>query len=277
MSYETGLFTPDFVTGSQVNCDTDMTIHNITDNTQKVSSANGDKRHANDDAVFSTATTELNKQHIVRLPTGSKNLDNLLDGGIEAGVTTQIYGPPGSGKTQLCNTLCVMLPSDYRAIYIDTEGSFRPERIKAIAKARGLDSGQILQKILVTKALDSKQQESCIESAFSACETNSNNKIKLLIVDSIINHYRAEYAGRSKLPERIQRLNKSMHTLLKTASSNGVAVVVTNHQMQSSVDGSFDNRIVPLGGNVMSYTSTYTIHPDKKAVIYEGTDCELLE
>jgi Rad51 len=54
--------------------------------------------------------------------------------------------------------------------------------------------------------------------------------------------------ARSKLPERIQRLNKSMHTLLKTAQTNAVAVVVTNHQMQSSVDGSFD-RVVPLGGN----------------------------
>lgn len=87
-----------------------INLHNITDNTQKVSSANGDKRHANDDAVFSTAATELTKQHIVRLPTGSKNVDNLLDGSIEAGVITQIYGPPGSGKTQLCYTLCVMLP-----------------------------------------------------------------------------------------------------------------------------------------------------------------------
>jgi RecA/RadA recombinase len=80
----------------------------------------------------------------VRLPTGCKSLDNLLDGGIEAGVITQVYGPPGSGKTQLCHTLCVMLPPNYNAIYIDTEGSFRPERIKEIAEAKGLDSKQIL-------------------------------------------------------------------------------------------------------------------------------------
>jgi RecA/RadA recombinase len=82
----------------------------------------------------------------VRLPTGCKSLANLLDGGIEAGVITQVYGPPGSGKTQLCHTLCVMLPSDYGAIYIDTEGSFRPERIQEIANARGFDSKQILQE-----------------------------------------------------------------------------------------------------------------------------------
>ena len=123
------------------------------------------------------------------------------------------------------------------------KADFRPERIKSIAKARGLDSEQILRKILVTKALDCKQQESHIEAACSGInlKRNSNSKkIKLLIVDSIIYHYRAEYAGRSKLPEKIQRLNKYMHLLLKTASSNAVAVVVTNRQMQSSVDGIYN-------------------------------------
>src|SRR5215469_3854416 len=121
-----------------------------------------------------------------------------------------------------------MLSPDYSAIYIDTEGSFRPERIKEIASARGLDSKQILQRILVTKALDIKQLESRIEAACS--KINLDSKIKLLIVDSIIYHYRAECAGRSKLPEKVQRLNKYMHLLLKTASTNAVAVVVTNHQ-----------------------------------------------
>jgi DNA repair protein RadA len=135
------------------------------------------------------------------------------------------------------------------------------ERIEAIAKGRGFDSKQILQKILVAKALDSEHLESCIEVTSSACEINSR-KIKLLIVDSIINHYNAEYMGRSKLPEKIQRLNKSMHMLLKTASSNAVAVVVTNHQIQSSVDGPY-NRVTPLGGNAVSYVSKYRIHLDR--------------
>jgi DNA repair protein RadA len=209
--------------------------------------------------LFSTAAAELRKQDILRFPTGCKSLDSLLDGGIEAGVITQVYGPPGSGKRQLCHTLSVMLPSDYGTIYIDTEGSFRPERIKEIANARGFDSKQILQRVLVTKALDINQLESRIEAACS--KIDSDNKIKLLIVDSIIYHYRAECAGCSKLPEKIQRLNKYMHLLLKTANSNAVAVVVTNHQIQSSVDGR-SNRVAPLGGNAVSYTSKYRIHLD---------------
>src|SRR5215469_134831 len=126
------------------------------------------------------------------------------------------------------HTLCVMLPPNYNAIYIDTEGGFRPERIQEIANARGLISKQILQRNLVTKALDIEQLESRIEAACSRID--SDNKIKLLIVDSIIYHYRAECVGRSKLPEKIQRLNKYMHLLLQTASSNSVGVVVTNHQ-----------------------------------------------
>ncbi|MFZ0221264.1 MAG: ATPase domain-containing protein [Candidatus Nitrosopolaris sp.] len=207
--------------------------------------------------LFSTAAAELKKQDIVRFPTGCKSLDNLLDGGIEAGVITQVYGPPGSGKTQLCHTLSVMLAPDYEVIYIDTEGGFRPERIQEIANARGFDSKQILQRILVTKALDSKQQESRIEAACS--KIDSDNKIKLLIVDSLIYHYRAECAGRSKLPEKIQRLNKYMHLLLKTTHTSGVTVVVTNHQTQSSVDGTY-NRVVPLGGNAVSYPSKYRVH-----------------
>jgi DNA repair protein RadA len=110
-------------------------------------------------------------------------------------------------------------------------------------------------KFLVIKALDIKQLEN---------RSLLFNKIKLLIVDSIIYHYRAECAGRLKLPEKIQRLNKYMHLLLKTASSNAVAVMITNHQTQSSVDGTY-NRVVPLGGNAVSYASKYRIHLDRHA------------
>jgi DNA repair protein RadA len=250
------LFTPNFTTtkssiGTQVNSNNPYEV-----NPETASKSIEDTQHESFNTLFSTAATQLNKQNIIRL--GSNNLDNLLDGGIEVDVITQIYGPPGSGKTQLCHTLCVMLSSDYETIYIDTEGSFRPERVKEIAKARGLDSKQILRRILVTKALDIKQLESRIE----ACsKINSDNKIKLLIVDSIIFHYRAQCAGRSKLPEKIQRLNKYMHLLLKTASSNAVAVVVTNHEMHTSVDGTH-NRVVPLGGNAVSYASKYRVHLD---------------
>ncbi len=156
--------------------------------------------------------------------------------------------------------MCVMLPSTYRAIYIDTEGSFRPERIQEIAEARGLDSKQILRKILFKKVLGCVQQELCIEAACS--QINSDSKIKLLIIDSIINHYHVEYMGRSKSPKKMQQLNKYMHLLLKTARMNAVAIIITNHQTQSYLDGSFANRVVPLGGTAVSHASEYIIHLD---------------
>jgi DNA repair protein RadA len=201
------------------------------------------------------AANEL-KQKAERLPTGSKNLDCLFDGaGIETGALTQFYGAPGSGKTQLCYTMCAMLPSEFKAIYIDTEGTFRPERIESIARARGLDPAKILQNIQIARPLDSTQQEYYIEAACSM----SNSKIKLLIVDSMTAHYRVDYAGRSKLPEKQQRLNKYMHMLLRTARTNKVAVVITN-QMQSNPDGSiFGEKSMPVGGQVMLHASTHVV------------------
>ena len=93
-----------------------------------------------------------------RLPTGSKHLDDLLSGGLETGEITQFYGPPNSGKTHLCHLLCVVLPSSCQAIYIDTERTFRIEKLHSIAKARGLDSKNILQNIQVAgqKTVNSK-------------------------------------------------------------------------------------------------------------------------
>ena len=92
-----------------------------------------------------------------RFPTGSKHLDDLLSGGLETGAITQFYGSPNSGKTHLCHLLCVVLPSQYQAIYIDTEGTFRKGKVESIVQARGLDSKSILQNIQVAQPKNTKQ------------------------------------------------------------------------------------------------------------------------
>jgi DNA repair protein RadA len=208
------------------------------------------------DDIF-IAAAELRSQQQERLRVGSKNLDNLFGGvGIETGAITHFYGPPGSGKTQLCYTICAMLLSQYYAIYIDTESTFRPERIESIVRARGLDPKNILQNIQVAKPLDSAQQESYIETTCSM----SNSKIKLLVVDSMTAHYRVDYAGRSKLPEKQQRLNKYMHMLLKIAQTNKVAVVVTNQMQSNPDDRVFGDKSMPVGGKIMLYASTHVVH-----------------
>ena len=115
-----------------------------------------------------TKATNISSNERERISTGSKNLDNLLGGGIETGALTHFYGNPVTGKTQLCYTLCALLPSSYEVIYIDTENKFRPERIESIAKSRGLDINCILQRIQITRPSDTNQQELSIEAACDA-------------------------------------------------------------------------------------------------------------
>jgi DNA repair protein RadA len=213
---------------------------------------------------FTRATVLYEKRkNEERISTGSKNLDELFGGGIETRAITEIYGEYGTGKTQLCHTLCVIVNLDKSqgglnagALYIDTENTFRPERIVSIAQARNLDADRILENILVAKAYNSAHQELIIEQTGPVIDTNN---IKLIVVDSTVAHYRAEFLGRSTLSERQQKLNKFMHILLRIAATYRVAVLATN-QIQSSPDSIFGDSFRPIGGHVVAHTSTYRVY-----------------
>ncbi len=214
------------------------------------------------DKSFVTATSLYNRRKD-RISTGSKSFDDLLAGGIETKAVTEVYGEFGTGKTQLCHTLCLMVQRPVSegglgatAIYIDTENTFRPERIVSIAQARGFDSGKALENVIVAKAYNSAHQELIVEEAGSVIEENN---ARLIIVDSAVAHYRAEFIGRATLSERQQRLNKFMHILVRIAEAYEVAVVVTN-QIQASPDAYFGDAVRPVGGNVLAHTSTYRIY-----------------
>ncbi|MEM2873812.1 MAG: DNA repair and recombination protein RadA [Nitrososphaerales archaeon] len=211
------------------------------------------------------SATELYKkrQAIDRISTGSKNLDDLLGGGIETQAVTEFYGEYGSGKTQVCHTLCVkvQMPKgqgglNSGAIYVDTENTFRPERIAEIAENYDLEPEDILSKIIVAKAYNSAHQELIVREVGRLVE---KEKIKLLIVDSAVAHYRAEFLGRGTLAERQQRLNRFMHNLLRIAEVHNLAVVVTN-QVQAAPDVFFGDPSRPTGGHVVAHTSTYRIY-----------------
>jgi DNA repair protein RadA len=214
------------------------------------------------DKSFVTATN-LYKKRKERISTGSKSFDDLLGGGLETKAVTEVYGEFGTGKTQLCHTLCVMVQQDAqagglaaKAIYIDTENTFRPERIASIAQARGLDAHTALENIIVAKAYNSAHQELIIEETGPVIEENN---VRLIIVDSAVAHYRAEFLGRATLSDRQQRLNRFMHILIRMAETYKVAVVVTN-QIQASPDAVFGDTVRPTGGNVVAHTSTYRIY-----------------
>lgn len=213
---------------------------------------------------FVTATEIYKRrQAIERISTGVKGLDELLAGGIETQAITEVYGEYGTGKTQICHTLCVMvqLPAaggglNAGAIYVDTENTFRPERIYRIAEIRGLDPNEVLEKVIVAKAYNSAHQELIIEDVGPVIEKNN---IKLLVIDSAVAHYRAEFLGRGTLAERQQRLNKFMHMLMRIAETYNVAAVATN-QIQASPDTFFGDPFRPTGGHVVAHTSTYRIY-----------------
>lgn len=216
------------------------------------------------DKSFITATKLYNKRKKEeRISTGSKNLDDLLEGGIETRAVTEIYGEYGTGKTQICHTLCLLVQQkkskewiNNKALYIDTENTFRPERIVSIALSRNLDPDKALENIIIAKAYNSAHQELIVEQTGPVIDTN---KVKLLIVDSAVAHYRAEFLGRATLSDRQQRLNKFMHMLLRIAETYNVAVLATN-QIQSSPDAIFGDAFKPTGGHVVAHTSTYRIY-----------------
>ncbi len=166
-------------------------------------------------------------------------------------------------NSQICHTLSVLVQQPKEkgglsagALYVDTEGTFRPERIAEIAEARGLDSGQVLDNIIVAKAYNSAHQELIIREMGRQIE---KTKLKLVVVDSAVAHYRAEFLGRGTLAERQQRLNRFMHMLLRDSEVYGIAVVVTN-QVQSSPDFFFGDPTRATGGHVVAHTSTYRIY-----------------
>ncbi|HEY6949917.1 MAG TPA: DNA repair and recombination protein RadA [Nitrososphaeraceae archaeon] len=218
------------------------------------------------DKPFITANQLYEKRKSeYRITTGSINLDELLGGGIETRAITELYGEFGTGKSQICHTLCLTVQGTEdkhnisRALYVDTENTFRPERIASIASARKIDPTRALENVIVAKAYNSSHQEVIIQE--SANIINLHN-IKIMIVDSIVSHYRAEFLGRSFLSERQQRINRLLHILLRIAETCKIAVVITN-QIQSSPDAIFGDPNRATGGNVMAHTSTYRIYLKK--------------
>ena len=203
-----------------------------------------------------------------RFSTGSKNLDDLLSGGIELGSITQIYGASDAGKTHFCHSLCVVLPLQFKSIYIDTEGGFSGTRIKSIAQARGLDYEKILDNINIAKANSTKEHESYIETSQSMI--NSDPAIKLLIIDSMMNLYRLEYPDRSILSKRQARISKYMYLLSKIAENSGVAVVITNQVQSNPNPYSVADKLIPIGGNAIAYPSRYIINLELMGSTYRN-------
>ncbi|MFH1285414.1 MAG: DNA repair and recombination protein RadA [Candidatus Micrarchaeota archaeon] len=200
---------------------------------------------------------------IGRITTNSKELNNLLGGGVETQAITEAYGKFASGKTQLGFQLAlnVQLPVEKGGLgggclFVDTESTFRPERIKQLAEAMKLDPNTVLQNIQVAKAVNSDHQIILVEKAE---EMIKKHNIKLVIIDSLTSYFRAEYAGRGALGERQQKLNKHLHALQKLADANNLAVFITN-QVMDDPSVLFGDPTRPIGGHVLAHLATYRLY-----------------
>lgn len=214
--------------------------------------------------AYETADAILERRkQIGRVTTGSKSLDELIGGGVETQAITEAFGKFSSGKTQLGFQLAVnvqMAPErgglGGGALFIDTESTFRPERIMQLAEAQGLDANEVLKNIHVARAMNSEHQILLIDKAD---EIIKQKNIKLVVVDSMTAHFRADYVGRGALSERQQKLNKHVHALQRLADAHNLAVFITNQVMDNPAI-MFGDPTTPIGGHVLAHAATYRLY-----------------
>ena len=216
---------------------------------------------------FETGDVILERRKSVgKLTSGAKALDDLLGGGVETQAITEVYGEFGSGKTQLAHQLAVNVQRskadgglEGQAVIIDTENTFRPERILQMATAYDMDPKETLQNIRVARAFNSHHQMLLAEKIG---EMAKEVPIRLIVVDSLTAHFRAEFVGRGALADRQQKLNTHMHNLLRIADIHNAVILVTN-QVMSKPDTFFGDPTRPIGGHIVGHTATFRVYMRK--------------
>tara|TARA_Y100000310_G_scaffold344364_1_gene456767 strand:- start:8734 stop:9792 length:1059 start_codon:yes stop_codon:yes gene_type:complete len=211
---------------------------------------------------FETGLDVLKRREtVLKINTGSENFNSMMGGGFETGAITECFGEFGSGKTQIGHLLAVNTIKNYpdsSVVYIDTENTFRPERIIQLAKGIGLDPDEALAKIMVAKAYNTDHQMLLAEKVEDLI-TQQGKKVKVVVVDSLTSHFRAEFIGRGTLAERQQKLNRHMHALGKIANTFNVCVYVTN-QVMAKPDQFFGDPTASIGGHIVAHASTFRIY-----------------
>ena len=201
------------------------------------------------------------REKVIRIKTGSNSLNTLLGGGFETGAIVECFGEFGSGKTQIGHALAVSVQTvekDAVAVYIDTENTFRPERIIQLAKGAGMDPDEVLRNIKVARAYNSDHQMLLAEKVEDLIKKKGMN-VKLVVVDSLTAHFRAEFIGRGTLADRQQKLNKHLHTLAKLADMHNFCVYVTN-QVMAKPDMFFGDPTQAIGGHIVAHASTFRVY-----------------
>ena len=245
-------------------------ILKITNDAAATLSTKAAAKIRNKKGMFRTATqVEEDKAEIIT--TGTKALDKVLDGGLKTGATTEIYGEFGAGKTQFCYTMAVrvQLPPEKgglngKCVVIDTEGTFKAKRLRAIAKKLELDEEEVLNNVIIARAFNSVDQKNILLEIQNMIleEKDEERQIKLIIVDSAIGLFRQDYSGRAMLSERQKYLDEFLTINSNMANNHKLAVIWTN-QVMVDPGTLFGDPIKPVGGTVLAHKSTFRVYFQK--------------
>tara|TARA_B100000767_G_scaffold275628_1_gene313836 strand:+ start:456 stop:1493 length:1038 start_codon:yes stop_codon:yes gene_type:complete len=223
----------------------------------------GAKKMANIGGFLSGDALLERRREVLKLSAKVQSIDDLLGGGFETQALVEVYGAFGSGKTQIGHQLAVncTLPLEEGGLdgdifYIDTEDTFRPERITQMARGYGLDPEQVLSRIHVARAYNSAHQMLLVDEIK---RMSKGLNVKMIIVDSLTSHFRAEYIGRGMLANRQQKLNRHLKDLKQLADINNALVLVTN-QVHSKPDAMWGDPTKPIGGHILAHASTFRLY-----------------
>ncbi|KAL0212695.1 hypothetical protein RCL1_006321 [Eukaryota sp. TZLM3-RCL] len=207
----------------------------------------------------------LKRANVIKITTGCADFDTLLGGGVETMSITEVFGEYRTGKTQIAHTLCVtcQLPKSQgggngRVAYIDTEGTFRPERIGPIAERFGIDPESALDNIIYARAYTHEHQMSLLTQI---SEKMAEDSFRLLIIDSITALFRVDFSGRGELAERQQKLAQMLSKMIKLAEDYNCAIFITN-QVIADPGATAMFMADPkkaAGGHVLAHASTVRI------------------
>jgi len=222
---------------------------------------------AGDDAFLTALQFADKRKQCFRVSTGSTELDKLMGGGMESMSITEAFGEFRTGKTQLSHTLCVtaQLPNETgytggKVIFIDTENTFRPDRLRTIADRFNLDQEAVLDNVLYCRAYTSEHQHEILDHVAGKFHEEMGI-FKLLIVDSIMALFRVDFSGRGELADRQQKLAQMLSKLQKISEEYNVAVFVTN-QMTADPGATMSFQAdpkKPIGGHILAHASTTRI------------------
>jgi len=224
-------------------------------------------RRSGDKTSSSVESAEAAMKRLASFPTfatGSKSLDALLGGGYKGGTITLLYGRSNSGKTQVAMQSAMLCAQSGRtSLFVDTEGSFRPERVEEMARARGLEPGGILNRIVYARCDSASEQMETVRMMPTRRATSSAG---LVVVDTLTRNFTLEFPGKPNLSSRQEALNVHLSEMARDGYLNGRAYLLTNRV-------TFGNQQdVGIGGRTVDQLVHRTVLLEREGVKVRATD-----